>query len=162
MSVSTIQKQSLIQKIGKCVECSSSEELTIDHIIPLGRGGYDVVENLQVLCRRCNTRKATRIKWKWYQRIIHALHIDDIVEKARIEMKGEVNGVYSRLTQGFKFEADTRNSALSRQGEAIKIGLNEIKKFEERLNHLEKYLKVEYHTEILPEVKISGYRRIKK
>jgi 5-methylcytosine-specific restriction enzyme A len=35
-----------------------SEDLTVDHIIPKARGGTDDRENLQVLCRPCNSTKA--------------------------------------------------------------------------------------------------------
>ncbi len=43
-----------------CKSCGRSDqqtELTIDHIIPLARGGSNDISNLQTLCRRCNTRK---------------------------------------------------------------------------------------------------------
>jgi 5-methylcytosine-specific restriction endonuclease McrA len=41
-----------------CVECGSSKDLTIDHKVSVYRGGSDDDENLQALCRRCNSRKA--------------------------------------------------------------------------------------------------------
>lgn len=40
-----------------CKECGTDENLTIDHIIPLARGGTNKLENLQVLCKSCNSRK---------------------------------------------------------------------------------------------------------
>lgn len=40
-----------------CVRCSSSEKLTIDHIVPVKHGGSDELSNLQILCRSCNSRK---------------------------------------------------------------------------------------------------------
>ena len=42
----------------QCVECSSSEDLTIDHIISVYQGGSDNDDNLQTLCNRCNAGKA--------------------------------------------------------------------------------------------------------
>lgn len=42
----------------KCVLCGATEDLQIDHIHPQGRGGGDEPENLRVLCRTCNCRKA--------------------------------------------------------------------------------------------------------
>lgn len=44
----------------KCVYCGSIDRLTIDHIVPLARGGSNTSENLQTLCQRCNSSKSAR------------------------------------------------------------------------------------------------------
>lgn len=41
----------------QCVYCGSKEELQIDHIIPVSRGGATVFANLETLCGPCNRRK---------------------------------------------------------------------------------------------------------
>lgn len=38
-----------------------SDDLTVDHIIPKALGGTDARENLQVLCRPCNSAKAAAL-----------------------------------------------------------------------------------------------------
>lgn len=43
----------------QCVGCRSMRDLTVDHIVPLSRGGTDALANLQFLCRSCNARKGT-------------------------------------------------------------------------------------------------------
>jgi 5-methylcytosine-specific restriction protein A len=40
-------------------DCRSTEDLTGDHIVPLSMGGTNTLENVQVLCRSCNSRKGT-------------------------------------------------------------------------------------------------------
>jgi hypothetical protein len=43
-----------------CRACGSTEDLTIDHIVPERLGGTLDPANLQVLCRTCNSRKGAR------------------------------------------------------------------------------------------------------
>lgn len=45
----------------RCRECGSADDLTIDHVIPKSRGGTHAEDNLQTLCRSCNSRKGARI-----------------------------------------------------------------------------------------------------
>ena len=56
---------SRVKKIfmNTCPSCKLSEpevRLEIDHIRPLSRGGSDDLDNIQVLCGRCNMRKFTK------------------------------------------------------------------------------------------------------
>lgn len=45
----------------KCVVCSSPDDLTIDHIVPVSVGGSNEKTNLQVMCRPCNSRKGAKL-----------------------------------------------------------------------------------------------------
>jgi len=40
-----------------CVQCGATDDLEIDHITPISKGGTSEESNLQVLCRRCNRAK---------------------------------------------------------------------------------------------------------
>lgn len=44
-----------------CLGCGSRRLLSADHIFPLSKGGQTILENLQTLCRSCNSRKGTKI-----------------------------------------------------------------------------------------------------
>lgn len=46
---------------NRCAICGKKKLLTIDHIIPLSRGGSNFKENIQPLCRNCNSRKHAKI-----------------------------------------------------------------------------------------------------
>lgn len=44
-----------------CLHCGSVQNLSLDHIHPYSRGGLDVLDNLQTLCRSCNSRKGAKV-----------------------------------------------------------------------------------------------------
>jgi len=48
-----------------CQKCGSLEDITVDHIIPIVRGGRHAIGNLQALCRRCNCSKRGLLEIEW-------------------------------------------------------------------------------------------------
>ncbi len=46
---------------GKCIQCGAGDYLEFDHIIPYSKGGATTVNNMQLLCRRCNQAKSDLI-----------------------------------------------------------------------------------------------------
>lgn len=46
---------------GKCVQCGSPDYPEFDHRVPRSKGGQNTVDNIQILCRRCNLKKGARI-----------------------------------------------------------------------------------------------------
>jgi|SRR5579871_1043921 len=43
-----------------CLACGQDGPLTVDHVVPLSKGGTNYADNLQPLCLPCNLRKGTR------------------------------------------------------------------------------------------------------
>lgn len=56
----SIKKRLYARVEHKCVTCGATENLTIDHIIPLRRGGTNDDSNLQILCGTCNRFKGVK------------------------------------------------------------------------------------------------------
>ena len=46
----------------RCKKCGSTENLEIDHIIPISRGGKSTYSNLQTLCHKCNKEKGSKVE----------------------------------------------------------------------------------------------------
>ena len=44
-----------------CLHCKGTTDLSIDHIMPVVHGGGDELENLQTLCRVCNSKKGSNL-----------------------------------------------------------------------------------------------------
>lgn len=60
-SISPGQRARIYKRDGyRCVECGCDDEelLTIDHRVPVAKGGTNEDANLQTMCQPCNQRKA--------------------------------------------------------------------------------------------------------
>lgn len=44
----------------KCVKCGNTDRLAIDHIHPWSKGGKTEYNNLQTLCKSCNSKKGAK------------------------------------------------------------------------------------------------------
>jgi 5-methylcytosine-specific restriction endonuclease McrA len=64
-----VSKKELIKLYSSpCIACGTTERVTIDHIIPIARGGIHGIGNLQSMCLKCNASKNNRTmsEWKFY------------------------------------------------------------------------------------------------
>jgi 5-methylcytosine-specific restriction enzyme A len=66
------KRMTVYQRDGmRCVACGSDDfrSFTIDHIIPLSKGGTNRFDNLQTMCSPCNNRKGDKLPgWEERQR----------------------------------------------------------------------------------------------
>ena len=53
----SLAKQVFERDAYRCRSCGSHHDLTCDHVLPESAGGPTALENLQTLCRSCNSRK---------------------------------------------------------------------------------------------------------
>ena len=93
MSGSTPNQRSYVHK-KKCVYCGCKESLyfTIDHIVPLHRGGKDIHENMQTTCFACNSLKNGFDEDKFLA-MMKGLRI--LAEQKIIKIQGSVKKVFN-------------------------------------------------------------------
>lgn len=60
-----VRRQVFERDAYRCLHCGSWEDLTVDHIVPESRGGSHDLDNLQTLCRPCNSSKQTKTPEEW-------------------------------------------------------------------------------------------------
>lgn len=60
-SKATIRKAVFDIHGNACLCCGSLENIALDHIMPVSKGGGDDIENLQPLCQSCNSKKGVQI-----------------------------------------------------------------------------------------------------
>lgn len=54
-------RAAVLEKHGaKCKKCGSTDNIHLDHIIPVAAGGDNSIDNLQPLCRSCNSSKGVK------------------------------------------------------------------------------------------------------
>lgn len=70
---------------NRCVGCGTKDDLTIDHILAVKRGGANDIVNLQTLCRSCNSRKGAR---PWVNPVLAQNHLSP-TEKAILRHEAE-------------------------------------------------------------------------
>ena len=71
-------KQRLLR--GTCYYCGhrfSPDELTMDHIIPLIRGGKSTKNNLATACKDCNNKKKHMLPMEWEEYLTNLRRNDD-------------------------------------------------------------------------------------
>jgi len=101
-----------------CIYCNCIEDLTFDHIIPLSRGGPDMISNQVLACKKCNSSKSDKDIFEWYG-------LDKKDEIPRLVM-----GKYLKLVYDFHEQNGTLDRAdLNKDGKlnVLDLGIFNIK-----------------------------------
>lgn len=56
-----LREATFVRDNYECLRCGDTERLSIDHIVPLAKGGDNSADNLQTLCSTCNSIKGDSI-----------------------------------------------------------------------------------------------------
>jgi 5-methylcytosine-specific restriction enzyme A len=48
-----------------CGRAVGARALTLDHVVPLVRGGRSVRANIVASCKECNSKKQSLLPWEW-------------------------------------------------------------------------------------------------
>ena len=59
---------------SQCYYCEkkfNAKELTMDHVVPLSRGGKSTKSNIVCCCKNCNTHKKNLLPTEWESYLIH-------------------------------------------------------------------------------------------
>ena len=59
------QRKTATGKCNYCQQMFKHQELTMDHLVPLSRGGRSTKDNLVPCCKTCNTKKQTLLPIEW-------------------------------------------------------------------------------------------------
>lgn len=67
-----VDEAAIYERDKCCVYCGTTEDLGLDHIVPLAKGGPHCEDNLVVACCSCNASKGAKplIQWLWVRPLI--------------------------------------------------------------------------------------------
>ncbi|HEX8510460.1 MAG TPA: HNH endonuclease [Propionibacteriaceae bacterium] len=69
---------------GCCAYCGECRPLTMDHVVPLARGGRHAIGNLAPACETCNKRKGSMLLVEWRYRSALGTGVSRRVSNARL------------------------------------------------------------------------------
>ncbi len=70
-----------------CSYCGSNKNLTIDHIVPVSKGGKSSFENCITACKKCNNKKGNRTPSQAQMFLNKKAYAPTISEFLRLKMK---------------------------------------------------------------------------
>jgi len=95
----------------KCVECGTTEDLSIDHVVPKSLGGLDAESNLRTMCLPCN-RKKGNYHPTWKERLFAFLFTKKDANKLRNEMLATMGSKDGLIAQSIQQQIQLLNQRI--------------------------------------------------
>ena len=64
---SSLRKLIFERDFYRCINCGTHKSISIDHIVPVSKGGGNEIKNLQTLCTTCNSSKGNKSMTEWLE-----------------------------------------------------------------------------------------------
>lgn len=61
------EMQKRLEMFNECIYCGSQHNLTVEHLVPISKGGTNINNNLYMACGKCNSSKHTHDFLSWYR-----------------------------------------------------------------------------------------------
>lgn len=119
LSISDELRAKVLARDGyACVDCGSVDDLELDHIMPVTKGGDNGEENLQVLCGSCNRKKSNRIRQSRHRESKrHDDNVTVVTQSERDTSQPPGNEITSRLcTETETEDIPTSSSVVNPRG----------------------------------------------
>jgi len=69
----TREEAKQILSAGRCLYCGSAEHLTLDHFVPLSKGGGTTRANMVIACESCNSKKRAKLPGQVFKQLALAV-----------------------------------------------------------------------------------------
>ncbi len=90
--ISKVQFNAILNMFdGGCCYCGEHKNRTIEHLIPVSKGGKSVYENLLLACWKCNSSKRDKDMEEWYRR--QDFYNQDNLIKIKIHMGVDIRTI---------------------------------------------------------------------
>lgn len=128
----TVFRAALIQRDGeRCVYCTETKSLVVDHMTPIALGGTDHPDNLALACKPCNSGKAGRTPEMARKPVIVASALEalsryrDINSDVTVTVTAPEQSREDTYTQQSRADAGAQiNEDLKRKISALQAGLS--------------------------------------
>ena len=69
-----VRKRIIARDQGICAYCGQENSTTVDHVLPVARGGDDSESNLVCACVSCNTSKGKKMPFDFFEAVSTTKH----------------------------------------------------------------------------------------